>query len=399
MTLELSRRLLGLSAIELGELDAALLECARTRSSLIAVLMSRRPDLVSTIEDELIDASAPSVLSVRVESSLVARLPPGICEQLFAVPIRLDSRRGQADVAVVDPSDAHVKDEFSFHLGLPIRLVRASIAELSRAIDLLADATARAAATPESDSQELDAGWEDSSGSGDAVTRRHETVRPGPTAVSDAPLPLVKRPRLPAERSTLSRPPGSLWPEAEEPQLAQVVDSDALSMKDDLSSKARHLDARLALVTRSLERADGPDAVVEGLLEGLGLMGSGVVFSVKGSEYLFRAGIRLSAEPAPESFRFQEQELSVLRLAVEGGYYLGPLPDDTRHEGLKDLLPEAARREIYVTSVNVAGRTTLMLLVGGYEGAFTATRHTDELARVAALALDRIVRERKQSKS
>jgi hypothetical protein len=58
----------------------------------------------------------------------------GMCARLFAVPVRRDAITGTVDVCVADTSDPHPGNEIAFHLGAPVRLVRASIPALDDAI-------------------------------------------------------------------------------------------------------------------------------------------------------------------------------------------------------------------------------------------------------------------------
>jgi hypothetical protein len=65
---------------------------------------------------------------------LVDRLPRGLCARLFAIPVRLDAITGTVDVAVADPADPHPLNEIAFHLGTPVRAVRASLGSIEEAL-------------------------------------------------------------------------------------------------------------------------------------------------------------------------------------------------------------------------------------------------------------------------
>jgi hypothetical protein len=65
---------------------------------------------------------------------LVERLPRGLCKRLLAIPVRRDAITGTVDVVVADPSDPHPASEIAFHLGAPVRLVRASVASIEEAL-------------------------------------------------------------------------------------------------------------------------------------------------------------------------------------------------------------------------------------------------------------------------
>jgi hypothetical protein len=65
---------------------------------------------------------------------LVERLPEGICERLLALPVRRDPASGAIEIAVADPSDPHAAREIAFHLGMPVRVVRAPVAAIEEAL-------------------------------------------------------------------------------------------------------------------------------------------------------------------------------------------------------------------------------------------------------------------------
>jgi hypothetical protein len=71
---------------------------------------------------------------VAASAKIAARLPPGMCRMLGAVPTRVDPTTGVVEVAAIDALDAHVASEFSFHLGQPVRLVRGAMAAVEEAI-------------------------------------------------------------------------------------------------------------------------------------------------------------------------------------------------------------------------------------------------------------------------
>ena len=76
---------------------------------------------------------APYLRQIVPLAELVDRLPPDLCARLFAIPVRRDAITGTIDVVVADTSDPHPGNEIAFHLGAPVRLVRASVAALDEA--------------------------------------------------------------------------------------------------------------------------------------------------------------------------------------------------------------------------------------------------------------------------
>ncbi len=77
---------------------------------------------------------APFLRQVVPVPELVARLPRGLCERLLAIPVRRDAITGTIDVVMADPADPHPASEIGFHLGAPVRAVRAPVAAIEEAL-------------------------------------------------------------------------------------------------------------------------------------------------------------------------------------------------------------------------------------------------------------------------
>lgn len=77
---------------------------------------------------------APFLRQVVPIAELVDRLPIGLCARLLALPVRRDAITGTIDVVVADAGDTHAAAEIAFHLGAPVRLVRASTAAVDEAL-------------------------------------------------------------------------------------------------------------------------------------------------------------------------------------------------------------------------------------------------------------------------
>lgn len=77
---------------------------------------------------------APYLRQVVPVAELVDRLPPGLCARLLAIPVRRDAITGTIDVVVPDAGDGHAASEIAFHLGAPVRLVRATTAAIEEAL-------------------------------------------------------------------------------------------------------------------------------------------------------------------------------------------------------------------------------------------------------------------------
>lgn len=79
-------------------------------------------------------ADAPFLKHVAPALEVMDRLPAGLCARLLAVPVRRDAITGTIDVVVPDPSDDHPAQEIAFHLGAPVRLVRAPVSAIEDAL-------------------------------------------------------------------------------------------------------------------------------------------------------------------------------------------------------------------------------------------------------------------------
>lgn len=77
---------------------------------------------------------APFLRQVAPVFELVDRLPRGLCARLLAIPVRLDAITGTVDVVVADPADPHPPAEIAFHLGAPVRVVRAPVAAIEEGL-------------------------------------------------------------------------------------------------------------------------------------------------------------------------------------------------------------------------------------------------------------------------
>jgi hypothetical protein len=101
-------------------LAQALVETGATSSEVLARYLAR--------------GQAPFLRQIVPVGELVARLPPGLCARLFAIPVRLDSITGTIDVVVADATDLHPANEIAFHLGAPVRLVRGTPMAIEEAL-------------------------------------------------------------------------------------------------------------------------------------------------------------------------------------------------------------------------------------------------------------------------
>ncbi len=180
VSIDLGRRLIAAGVVPPEEVEAALfLSCVRG-VPFARVLLDRGAISARSLEDELERVGGLGLRQVAGSAELVAKLPRAMCRRLAALPVRVDNVTGTVDVVAADPLDAHIPAEFGFHLGAPIRVLRAPIAAIEEAIRRL----------------ELD---DQTPGPGRArrVTPPFPHGAPQstmpPPVVDEAPIPLVRR--------------------------------------------------------------------------------------------------------------------------------------------------------------------------------------------------------------
>ena len=97
---------------------------------LVQALIDSRAASPEVLARYLARTEVPFLRQVVPLLELATRLPPGLCARLFAIPVRRDAITGTIDVVVADASDPHPAREIAYHLGAPVRLLRASVAAL-----------------------------------------------------------------------------------------------------------------------------------------------------------------------------------------------------------------------------------------------------------------------------
>ena len=131
---ELTKALLLEEAASEAAIAEALFASVTGAVPLVLALTEARAVSLEVLGRYLARTEAPYLRHVVPLAEVVDRLPPGLCYRLFAVPVRRDAITGTIDVVVADTSDPHPGNEMSFHLGAPVRLVRAPIAAIDEAV-------------------------------------------------------------------------------------------------------------------------------------------------------------------------------------------------------------------------------------------------------------------------
>jgi len=410
------RRLLDGGLVPRAEVEVSLLQSVIREISLVQAVAMQRGEYGALLEQEFGRATVPYVRRVHPKIELCAVLPVGMCERLLAVPVRQEAITRTVDVAAVDPFDSHIQQEFSFHLDAPVRMLRASLADIAAALDGMHTGGAFAAGVSEM------LGMPSRPPSAREQTPRHGSEPPpaGPelepelepefsSKPSQPPIPLVQRasgsptpsgapavaPRTQSATAPGVGPGGRQNAPGQDERGEPVIDlTRAKPEASDALTRSRLREADLVQVERQLAQTKSPDDVMELLVEHACPEGSTLAFSVKADGYVARSasfevqGLRDVSLPRSRP--------NVFQAALESGHYLGKLPETLVHALIRDLLAERLGPEVYVAPVLVTGRATLMLLSTGFERSFATTRRIDRLAAAAGDALERLLIERKR---
>jgi hypothetical protein len=411
VTIELARRLLRGEVIGREQVEDALADCVRRRVAFVQALLDRDATLAPALERELARCEAVSIHTVRPVSELYAALPDGLCAALLAVPVRRDPREGTVDVAAVDPFDRHVASEFGFHLDAPIRVLRAPLEEVQRALDALRMSRTVSLRPMRKESRLPTARLELVPDLTPVLgtPRRPPSSTPPPPAVgaspSSPPLPLVKRSLAPRHREPTdpglgtAQELGLVAPDEPvialaRPKTVNTATSAAAAVSAVVSSAVSPLDIDAAI--DRVMSAGSPAAVVDAIASSAGPgFGQIVVYALRGNAYEARSASTSTARDALEMLTMSSEEPSILKSATDAGYYLGSLPTTLPHAALRSLISPAEGDELYAVPVTVSGRTALVVLIYGFGFAFATTQAADRLARAASETLERIVVSRK----
>ncbi len=403
LSAELARRLIHSGAAP-AQVEAALFEAVQRGVSLTQAVNELYPELVELLERALDRSDFPSVHTVRPLADVVRALPVGMCERLLALPINRDSRTQRVDVASVDVLDGHVASEFAFHLGVPIRVLRAPFTELVVALEGL-------------------------HASGIFLPGLSKILRGGLAASSPNPPLVVDSPEHPSE-PPIPLVKKSLAPRSWSPDVPNVTFVEPLpdfdsshpgpdSSAPDFDSSAADYDEPVLSLARpkpfsvpelagppwaiefeaavaGLDAAESPEQVVSCLCEGLSPVRA-LVFAVRPQTFDVRGGSLQLGSPAElRAISVPSGNGSLLDAATRVGFYLGPFAQLAALTSLEGKWAAPAGSDCYARTVNVSERPSLIVLMAGFSESTEATRRADVLAKSAGNALERIVRLRKR---
>lgn len=131
---ELTKALLFEEAAPPAKIAEALFASVMGSVPLVQALIESHALSLDVLSRHLERSGAPFLTHVVPIVELAGRLPPGLCARLLAIPVRVDAITGTVDVAMANPMDPHPAQEIAFHLGAPVRAIRASVAEIEGAL-------------------------------------------------------------------------------------------------------------------------------------------------------------------------------------------------------------------------------------------------------------------------
>ena len=351
-------------------------EAVQRGVSLTQAVHERHPELVELLERALDRSDFPAIHTVRPLAELVNALPVGMCERLLALPVHRDARTERVDVASVDALDGHVESEFAFHLGVPVRVLRAPFPEVVTALEAL-----------------------HTSG---IFLPGLSNILAGDRTEPDAVIPLVKKSLAPhptsmrAPPAVAFNPPASGGPEEAppEPVLSLRRSKPFTAPELELAGPPWALEFEAAVA--ALDEAESPEQVVTCLCDGL-LPVRALVFAVRNATFDVRGGSEALGSPNElRAISVPSGNGSLLDAATRVGFYLGHFAQLAALTSLEGKWAAPVGSDCYARAVNVSERPSLIVVMAGFSESTEATRRADVLARSAGSALERIVRLRKR---
>jgi hypothetical protein len=375
------------------QVESALFDAVSRGVSLTQAVNELYPELVELLERALDRSDFPAIHTVRPLPDLVRTLPAGMCERLLSLPVHRDARSDRVDVASVDALDGHIEREFTFHLGVPVRVLRASFTEVVAALEGLHASgiflpglskvlpAGRSSATPEPVGPASERAEHRGEPALPSLNRR--SLAPNPPWVADVPaFSIIEPPAFEGDES-LNEPVLSLGrPKPFAPaELEPAGPPWALEFE---------------MAVQALDAADTPERVVSSLCEGLSPVRA-LVFAVRGTSFDVRGGSSGLGSPSElRTISVPAGNGSLLDTATRVGFYLGPFVPIAGLITLDSKWAAVQGSDCYARAVNVSDRPSLVVLMTGFSESTEATRRADVLARGAGNALERIVRTRKR---
>ncbi len=387
MGLELGRALLLADAVTPQAMSRALSAAVQDDVSLVRALLSTDAVDPARLEDELarVAPDAPVQRHPVPALDLVARLPARLCEALMAIPLRRDPQTGTVDVAVADALDPHAADEIGFHLGAPVRVVRAPLSALEEGLARLRQPR------PEAPAVALDAS---APGAESLVSERPlplVTRSAEPALAHDIPIPLSRRipsPRAPAPDEADDEPVVELRrSKSPKSMLAVQVEPATPAAREGAPGFAAHQ------ALGDMTRAEARDPLMRLVLRAVeGAAPKAALFAARKDAFVGWMCTPAFGDPdALEDLRVDVRVPSVFATTAAAGAYVGPLLRNGPHASLFAFV-RSADPEVLAVSIKAAGRPAVIVFAYDVPDSREAMAVMVEAARVAGEALERIVR-------
>lgn len=116
------------------DVEAALFLSVLRGIPFMRALLDRGSIREHELERELERGGEIAVRDVEIERTLYVRLPEGMCRRFAAVPVRYEAGENLAEIAAADPFDSHIAVEFTYHLRMPVCILRAPLAAIEDAL-------------------------------------------------------------------------------------------------------------------------------------------------------------------------------------------------------------------------------------------------------------------------
>jgi hypothetical protein len=379
---------------------------------LLQVLADRYSQTAKKLEIELARDTGPSVTGeLAIDFLQVLRLPPGLCKRLMVVPLQVEPTNCRWAIAVADPLDRHVVDEISYHLGGPVDVFRAPLGVILAAVAFTEERPLVPSNAPLLD----DVDDEHTPAFGTAAIMKLR--RPAMHSRAGDDYPVERRPTL---RRGLSLPPVQMAESESEPPIplmrpiphrsvgsGEPREEAAAGVNSTSDTRPRQTlpqllhsfpsestpKKRIAEILAELEKNQSPREVLLGFGRAVATVAKrAAVFAVRSGRFELECllpinlALKLSVSGA---------EPSVLQMACQAGYYLGPLTRGANAESLAEALAVAKDSELYIVPILVAQRPALLMVAGLIDNTFAATRLIDHIAARGGEILDQLARRRR----
>ncbi len=412
MVAELVRRLSQAGVVSRDTLAQALFESSRTGTHLLKILVEQNAESISFLEAELARDRGPNIAGpLAIDFLQVLRLPVGLCKRLLAVPLQVEPTSSRWAIAVADISDRHVAAEISYHLGGPVDSRRAPLSVMLEAVTMTEERPFKPSGFPLMDVDDEHtpafgtaaimplrrppARWSATDNSAEErrpTPRRGLSLPPVQTteSQSEPPIPLVRP--IPHRAVQTSELPHGVPPLE---NTASRTNAPLLSSQGELASpRGSTPQEKTAQILSELENKKSPKEVLLGFGQAVSMVARrAAVFALRSGhfelEYIFPSHLA-------HKVSVSSTEPSVLQIACQAGYYLGPLQRGAQSDLLVEALGIDADSEIYIVPVVVAERPAALIVAGLIDNTFAATRLIDQIAKRGGAILEKLVHQRRR---